>query len=518
MPRPQQLDTIMVLTRRLFAVAALTVLLVTAAFSETTRVTFVLVNDIYLMNDQVTPDGRRRGGFARLAAVVKAERAKARTSGGHVILAHGGDTLSPSLMSSIDKGAHIVALTNMVAPDIFAPGNHEFDFGKAVFLQRMAEAKFPLYAANLRGPDGAPLPNFKDRAIVTHDGVRVGLTGATYDDSPRVSSPQDLRFAPTVATIKEQADTLRREGADFVVAVVHADRRQGYDIMATRTVDLLLSGHNHDLFIEYDGRGAAVESSYDALYVTAVDVTIDVKVVDGRRATTWWPQFRVIDTADVMPDPEVAAAVAVYERELNRDMDSALGTTAVALDSRPTTVRAREAAIGNIIADAMRAAGRADVGIMNGGGIRGGKLYAAGTAISRRDVLAELPFGNRVVTVDVSGRALRAAIENGLSLLPNAAGRFPQVSGLTVEADPRRPPGSRITSIKVGDAPLMDERIYRVATNDFLARGGDGYAMFANAPNVLAEADAPPVAGGVMDYIKNIGTLRTGVEGRVVLK
>ena len=83
-------------------------------------------------------DGRRRGGFARLAAVVKAEQAKARNSGGHAIFAHAGDTLSPSLMSGIDEGAHIITLTNLIPPDIFAPGNHEFDFGKAIFLQRMA--------------------------------------------------------------------------------------------------------------------------------------------------------------------------------------------------------------------------------------------------------------------------------------------------------------------------------------------------------------------------------------------
>ena len=508
----------MTLTRRLFAAAALTFLLVTAASAESLRVTFVLVNDIYLMGDQVMPDGKRRGGFARLAAVVKAERAKARTTGGHVILAHGGDTLSPSLMSGIDKGAHIVALTNMVRPDIFAPGNHEFDFGKAIFLQRMAEARFPLYAANLRGGDGAPLPSFKDRAIVTLNGVRIGLTGATYDDSPRVSSPQDLQFAPTVATIKEQAETLRREGADMVVAVVHADRRQDYDIMATRTVDLLLSGHNHDLFINYDGRTAAVESTYDALFVTAIDVTIEVKVADGRRATTWSPQFRVIDTADVTPDPEIAAAVAVYERELNRDMDVPLGVTALALDSRTATVRTREAAIGNIVADAMRAISQADVAVMNGGGIRGGKLYAANAAINRRDVLAELPFGNRVVTVEVNGHALKAAIENGLSQLPNASGRFPQVSGLVVEADLKRPPGSRITAIKVGNAPLDETRTYRVATNDFLARGGDGYTMFADVAPALADSDAPPVAGEVITYIKSIGTLRTGIEGRIVVK
>jgi 5'-nucleotidase / UDP-sugar diphosphatase len=521
MPRPQhpkQHMILTILTRRLFSVATLTLLLITAASAESVRVTFLLVNDIYLMGDQVMPDGKRRGGFARLAAVVKAERAKASAAGGHVILAHGGDTLSPSLMSGIDKGAHIIALTNLVQPDIFAPGNHEFDFGKSIFLQRMAEAKFPLYAANLRGSDGAPLPNFKDRSILTLDGVRIGLSGATYDDSPRVSSPQDLRFAPTVATIKEQAETLRREGADMVVAVMHADRRQVYDIMATRTVDLLLSGHNHDLFINYDGRTAAAESTYDALFVTAIDVTIEVKVADGRRVTTWAPQFRVIDTADVTPDPELTAAVAVYERELNRDMDVPLGTTALALDSRTATVRTREAAIGNIVADAMRVAGRADVAIMNGGGIRGGKLYAANASISRRDVLAELPFGNRVVTIDISGRALKAAIENGLSQLPNASGRYPQVSGLVVEADLKRPVGSRITAIRIGNVPLDEARSYRLATNDFLARGGDGYAMFADTAPAVPDTDAPTVAGEVIEYIKRFGTLRTGVEGRIVVK
>ena len=309
----------MLVIRRLAAGLLLAVVLFAgSARAETARVTFILVNDIYLMADQLMPDAQRRGGFARLAAVVKAERAK----GGNVIFAHGGDTLSPSLMSGIDRGAHIIALTNLVPPDIFAPGNHEFDFGKATFLQRMAEAKFPRYAANLRGRNGQPLPDFKDRSIVTVDGVRIGLTGATYDDSARASSPEDLQFRPTVATMTEQAQALRREGADFVVAVIHASREQGYEIFRTRTVDLVLSGHSHDLFIEYDGRNAMVESSYDAHYVTAIDIAIDVKVEGGRRSVTWWPQFRIIDTATVTPDPEVAAVVATYEQELNKDFES----------------------------------------------------------------------------------------------------------------------------------------------------------------------------------------------------
>src|SRR6266851_10101848 len=378
---------------RRLAVLVVAVLLAGSAGAETTRVTFVLVNDIYLMADGLMPDGQRRGGFARLAAVVKTERARAASNGGHVIFAHGGDTLSPSLMSGIDHGAHIMTLTNLIPPDIFVPGNHEFDFGKAIFLQRMAAAKFPLYAANLRGPDGQPLPKFKDRSIVIVDGIRIGLTGATYDDSARASNPENLEFRPTVATVAEQAEVLRREGADFVVAVIHARRQQSYEIFGTRTVDLILSGHTHDLFINYDGRNAIVESNYDAHYVTAIDVTIEVTQQGGRRVTSWRPQFRIIDTATVTPDREVAAAVAKLEQKLGKELDAPLGTTAVELDSRNTTVRAGEAAIGNLIADAMRESARADAAVINGGGIRASKVYAPGSTITRRDVLAELPFG-----------------------------------------------------------------------------------------------------------------------------
>jgi 2',3'-cyclic-nucleotide 2'-phosphodiesterase (5'-nucleotidase family) len=489
-----------------------------SAPAATTRVTFILVNDIYLMADQLMADGQRRGGFARLAAVVKAERAKANANGSQAIFAHGGDTLSPSLMSGIDRGAHIITLTNLIPPDIFAPGNHEFDFGKATFLQRMADAAFPLYGANLRGPDGQPLPGFKDRSIVTVGGVRIGLTGAAFDDSVRASDPGDLRFLPTVATVKEQAEALRREGAEFVVAVAHATREQAYEIFNSRTVDLILTGHTHDLFINYDGRTTLVESNYDAHYVTAIDIAIDVKEESGRRTATWWPQFRVIDTATVTPDPEVAAVVAKFEGELSKQLDTPIGTTAVELDSRTATVRTREAAIGNLIADALRWSAQSEVAVTNGGGIRGGKIYPAGTTITRRDVLTELPFGNRLVTIEISGGDLRAAIENGLSQLPNPSGRFPQVSGLKIEADASRPAGDRVLSIKVGDARFDAGKTYSVATNDFMARGGDDYTTFEKAKPVLPLNDSPLMASEVMDYIKDIGTVRTGVEGRIVVK
>ncbi len=488
------------------------------AHARTTRVTFILVNDIYLMNEAEGPDGRMRGGFPRLAAIVKAEREKAATSGGYAIFVHAGDTLSPSLMSGIDRGYHIIKLLNMIPPDIFVPGNHEFDFGKDVFLQRMKEAAFPLFAANMRDGDGSILPGYKDRTIIDIDGVRIGLTGQALATTPQVSNSGDIRFSPLVASVHEQTQALRAEGADVTVAVVHAPRDQDMELFATHAADLILTGHDHDLFLDYDGRTAIVESSHDAHYVTMIDLTIRVGMHDGRRVVSWFPRFRVVDTADVEPDPQVLAAVRGYEAELAKELDVAIATTAVQLDSRTAAMRTGEAAIGNLFADAIRTTTHADVALTNGGGIRGEKVYEPDRPITRRDVLAELPFGNRIAVLDISGKALRAALENGISRLPNMAGRFPQISGMRVEADLKQPPGHRVTSVQVGQAPLDDGGMYRLATNDFLARGADGYAMFRDAKRIAPDGDGPLMANDVMAYLKKIGTVRSTVDGRLVFK
>lgn len=488
--------------------------LVSAVHAQTAKVTFVVLSAIYQMSEQIEPDGKVRGGMARAAAVVKAERAK----GGTVIVAHAGDMLSPSLMSGSDRGAHMMALTNMIAPDILVPGNHEFDFGKRVFLERMGEAKFPLYAANLRAADGKPIPGFKDRAIIMAGGVKIGLTGTTLEGSPRVSATEDLRFLPAIATIKAEAEALRKEGADLVVVVVHSGRGEDYAIATTGAADILLSGHDHDLFMSYDERTVLAESMSDARHIVILDVSIEVKQKDAKRTTVWSPQFRVIDTATVTPDPDVAARVAGYEQVLARELDGTIGTTEVELDSRNATVRGREAAIGNLFADALRAFTGAEVALMNGGSFRGGKIYAPGTTLTRRSIIAEFPFNNRVVTLRLSGRDLKRAIENGLSALPTATGRFLQVAGVSIEAELSRPVGQRVTSLKVGGEPVDEARLYMVATNDFLARGGDGYDMIRDAEHVLKADDSPLIANAVIDYVQKSGKVSPAVGGRITLK
>jgi len=181
-------------------------------------------------------------------------------------------------------------------------------------------------------------------------------------------------------------------------------------------------------------------------------------------------------------------------------------------------VRTREAAIGNLFADAMRISMRADAAVINGGGIRAGRLYAPGSAITPRDILAELPFNNRVVTVELPGRELKAAIENGLSRLPLAAGRFPQVSGISATYDPARSAGDRILTMLVDGASLDQTKTYRVAVLDFLERGGDDYTAFRDAVRITPDNDAPLLASEVMAYIEKLGTVRAQAEGRLAVQ
>lgn len=471
------------------------------------KLTLLLVNDIYKLGEE-----RGRGGYARLAAIVKQERAR----GVPMLLAHAGDCYSPSLMSGFDQGAHIVEMQNKLGIDVFVPGNHEFDFGKEVYAKRISEQSYATFAANLRDAAGNALPGHKDNQIFDLGGVKVGVVGLALENTPTVSSSGDLKFLPVMDTLRAQAAALRGAGADIVVAVSHTDRRVDNEIVRSRLVDVLLTGHDHDLAIAYDGRTVMVESNEEGNYVTAIDLSVSVSGEGAARRVAWTPTFRVNDSRAVTPDPDMLQLVSRYEAELSRELDVDVATLAVELDSRTASVRSGETAFGNLIADALRDTSGAEVAITNGGGIRANKQYPVGHKLTRRDILTELPFGNRNVVTDVTGKALRAALENGLSQVEQRAGRFPQISGMTVVYNPKAPAGSRVVSVTVGGQPLDEAKIYRVATNDFMLKGGDGYSALTPPGGKDLDVQGKLMANDVMTFARKLGTITTKVEGRIV--
>ena len=489
---------------RFAAILAASVLTAVPALAQDT-LTIVHVNDL----DRMEGAGSS-GGVARLATVIKETRA----AGGTVLATSAGDSISPSLLSSFDEGAHMIALLNMVGLDAMALGNHEFDFGPDVLRTRISEATFPMLSNNAFEPDGTLIDGVTESMMIDVGDHMVGLFGLTTDGTAVKSSPGNVTFQNPVSVAASTAAALREAGADVVIALGHTDRPEDDQLFAAGDVDLILSGDDHDLFVRYDGNVAMVESGSQASFVTMI--TLEIETVEGRRGpqVEWRPSFEAIDTTGVEPDAAVAAEVAKYEAFLSAELDIEIGATPVMLDTRRTTVRSTESAFGNLTVDAMRAETGADVAITNGGGIRGDTTYDEGTVITRRDVLTELPFGNKTVVLEVTGADIRAALENGFSAIEDGGGRFPHVSGLTVTYDASKPAGARVVDVMIGGAALDNSGQYLLATNDFMGKGGDGYAMFAGKPSVIEANAAELMAAQVIRAFED-GTAVPVLDGRV---
>ena len=496
-------------TRTLLAATLASGLLAGAAHAEMVKITLLGVGDVYNFEG-----GKSRGGMARLNAVAKAERA----ANPNTLYLFNGDMLSPSLLSGLDKGGNMVELTNLVPFDLAVPGNHEFDFGPEVFAEAMKKSKYPWAAINITQADGKPLPGLGGVTVKDIAGVKVALVPVAQDTSPVVASTGDLKFGPTAQGAIDAAKQARADGADIVVGVVQAPHSDDQKMFASKAFDVILSGDDHDLVVQYNGITAYVDTSTEANYLVPIDLNVDVQEKDGKRTVKWEPNFRFIDTASVTPDPETMKVVDGFKAELDKELNVVIGKTEGPLDSRRNMVRSQETAIGNLICDAMMDAVGGEIALFSGGGIRADKEYPAGSDLTRRDILTELPFGNVTVLTEVMGQQVWDALENGFSKIEDGAGRFPQVGGMKVVADKSKPAGSRVVSVEIGGKPLDPKATYKLATNDYMLGGGDGYTSLAGGKVTVDPRGGKLVANDVMALVKKHGTVKARVEGRIVLK
>ena len=476
---------------------------------ETATIRFILIGDLYEL-----PPEKGRGGYAKLASVVRQETVGEK----HSFLVHAGDAYSPSLLSSMDKGKSTVDMLNAVGVDYMVLGNHEWDFGPEIARKRIWESNFPILASNARDKDGLPIDGTVRTAMVNVGPFRVGIMGLITPNTKVLASPKTDTFLSVVDTAAALSKELKGQGANLIVALAHLDYVEDMELFQSGVVDVLLSGHDHYHILFDNGKAVWMDSGEDAEKVGVMDVHMKSFMKRGKKRFDWEADMRFVDTINIPEDAEIAAKVKSYEDLLSKELDIEIGKTTTELDSRKKTVRTEEAAIGNLIADAMRDGVDADIGIANGGGIRAKKIYEPGTMLKRRDILSELPFGNVVVKLELTGAQVREAIENGVSKVESNAGRFPQVSGVSFIYNPKAKAGSRVISVKVGNNPLNKSGTYTVATNNYAAGGGDGYSVFKKGKVLIDASGATLLAGMVMNYIKAKGSVSPKVEGRIVAK
>jgi len=497
---------------KLFLVlAAMLVMLSSFATAEPTRITFLHTNDL----DQIS-GVRGHGGFAELMTLLEEERKRSPNS----ITTFGGDLISPSILSGLTKGTQMVELMGAVGTDVAVLGNHEFDFGPDVTAARVRESSFPWLGTNVYDKNGKLAVGAQGMVIMEIAGFKVGFFGITTPETVYLSSPgSGIAFGDIFETASRSVKSLQEQGAEIIVALTHMEFAEDRKLAETvKGLHLVLAGHDH-VPATFVTKGVTVmQSGSQGMYLGVVDLDVEWVEKRGKKKLVVLPSWKMIPNRGVIPNPEIKMIVDKYEQQLDKELGVAIGKTLVSLDTRRGTVRTTESNFANLIADAMKDEVGADIGFTNGGGIRGDKVYEAGTVLTRKDVLTELPFGNVTVLVELSGEDVKEVVETGVSKVEDVAGRFGHYAGLTFAYDKSKPVGERVTEIMVAGAPLDPAKTYTLATNDYVAGGGDGYKVLKGKKQLIDKAGGTLMATTVINYIAKQGDVSPTTGGRIMAK
>ncbi len=496
----------------LFVLAAAAAMLFGSAAASANDIVILYTNDMHGRLEAAQPAAADApvGGLVKLATLVEQVVAE---KDGAVLVLNAGDSIHGTNIVNLFNGASMVEAMEAVGFRAMAVGNHEFNYGQPILLERAAQAGFPFLSANTIAVESgrALLPG---AFIVTVDGVRVGIFGLSPLDTYTSTHPKNvvgLEFVDPIRVASWMVPYLvEQENVDLVVALTHI----GYDAdkqlaAAVPGIDVIVGGHSHTRLDKPEKVGGTVIVSAGeyANYLGRLDITVeggDVSEYSGELVPV---------VASVPDDPDVSGIVASYKGQLDAKLSATVGESLVPLDGERANVRTKETNLGDLVADVLRLAGAADIGLMNGGGIR---ASIDSGPVTLGEIFTTLPFDNTLVVIEVSGADLKAALEKSVSEYPKQLGGFLQVSGLKFEFDPAKAPGERVVSVTVGDEPLDPAKLYRVATNDFTAAGGDGYDMFKKARVLFASGEM--LRDAMADYMQTAGAVSPSVEGRIVAK
>ena len=459
-------------------------------------------------------------GYAGLAQI----RDDLEEQGYQVILVDDGDFLQGAPIGSVDQGESIIEIMNQVGYDIVIPGNHDFDYGVDRLLELASESDFEYLSCNFTHEDELV---FAPYTIVNANGIDIAFVGVTTPMTISTVRPayfqnedgeyvygfmeEDQTGEAVYEAVQNAVDEAREEGADLVYLMAHLGNSAVCspwtyaDVLSNTTgIDVCLDGHSHDddqvVMLNADGEEvtrSAVGYRMDCIGYSHIDAEGTI-IETG--IWTWTNTESAADLLNITNDTSafIEEIMAQYEDALN----VVIGTSSVNLTVYDPNVeddagnpirmvRRAETNLGDFCADAMRDQSGADIALLTGGSVR--------TDVGLGDVtygdLADVfPFGDDLVIVEMTGQQILDALEWGARALPDEAGAFLQVSGLSYEVDVSIESGCvtdednclqsiegdrRVSNVMVGDDPIDEDATYTVCIQNYLIDKGDGFTMFA---------------------------------------
>ncbi|MBT2640982.1 bifunctional 2',3'-cyclic-nucleotide 2'-phosphodiesterase/3'-nucleotidase [Bacillus sp. ISL-41] len=467
------------------------------------------------------------GGVEYLAAYLKEREAE----NPNTLMLHAGDAVGASSpVSALLQDEPTIKILNELGFDAGTVGNHEFDEGVEEMMRLIDGGAHPKTVDKYGVFEGANFPyvaaNVVDKVtgenilepytVIDVNGIPVGVIGVALSDTPNIVIPsavQDVQFTDETEAINLYTEELKAQGVETIVVLAHNpsfSKMDGSDageelVEIARNVDdevdVLLGGHNHAYTnTKVDGK-IVVQSYSSGTAFSDVDllinpVTKDVMVGKSEIVTTYRDQIE--------PDAEIKAMLDTYVADVAPILNEVIGTS-LSYISRDTSASG-ESAMGNLVADAMRWETGTDFAFMNSGGVRAD--IDAGE-ITWKEAFTVQPFGNDLVKMNVTGEVIKTLLEQQWG----SKVRIMPISGLKVTYDDSRAAGDRIVSITKNDGtPVEMDQTYSITVNNYMAGGGDGYAILATITDKtidVVDLDA------LVNYIKAHGEVNPQIEGRV---
>ena len=466
-------------------------------------------------------EGKCFGGSARLMTAV----AEARARNENTLLADGGDQFQGTLFYTYYKGKLAAEMMNKLGYDAMTVGNHEFDDGPEVLRGFTDALKFPVLMSNADvSGEGLLSDAIQKSTVIEKGGEKIGLIGLTPQDTDELASPgPNVIFTDPVDAVQGEVDKLTAMGVNKIIVISHSGYGVDQRVAAETTgVDVIVGGHSNTLLSNTSDRAVgpyptmvnstAIVSAYAyGKFLGELNVTFN----DAGDIIEAKGEPIIMDGA-VAEDADTKARVMEAAVPLEEIRKRVVAQTSEAIDGERDSCRARECAMGSLIADAMldRVKDQGiQIALQNGGGIRAS--IDAGD-VTMGEVLTVLPFQNTLSTFQVTGATIVEALENGVSQFEEGAGRFPQVAGMSFAFDVSQPAGSRISDVMVGGAPIVADKVYGVVSNNYVRNGGDGYKMLRDAMN--AYDFGPDLAEVTAEFLASKGAFQPYTDGRIVAK
>jgi 5'-nucleotidase/UDP-sugar diphosphatase len=515
-----------------------------ASGSDPIKIDIVYTNDIAggigateatFMNREFPPIV---GGAATAGRYICCAREQAEKNGRGFLLLDAGDVFQGTPVGTLTKGEAIIHALNMLGYDAMGIGNHEYDEGTENLRRLSKIAKFPFLTANtIDAQTGQPVDYVKPYIIKEIKGLKVALIGLTTVDTPIYAFPKNvegLQFLPAAPAMEKYIKEVREKGADLVIGLVHLgipyDPDEGWGEIMDREargekkewrlnamelahqvsgIDLMFCGHiergyrepwedpsHHTLLFQNYGH-------FTGLGQVTIEVDPETKTISGYSLPALDGGLVTLFQDEFCPLNEMCVKVDSLIAEAEKGMDEPIGRAL-------TTLHRGDAAtslMGHLTVDAMRERTDSDFAFTNLGGIR---AEIPEGEITPRDVFDVLPFGNRVVVINMTGKFLKEIMEWRVKGL--RAGVI--MSGARIVFNRNRPDFDRITTFEIGGQTLDPDKVYRVATTDYIAQGNIGLEVMKTIPQEDIYYTGVMVRSMVESYIKKHSPLDPRIDGR----